>query len=30
MGWTLSGEQLAIIDAALAMRGHAAAKRAFT
>jgi aryl-alcohol dehydrogenase-like predicted oxidoreductase len=30
MGWTLSHEQLAIIDAALADRGKAAAKRLFT
>ncbi|MCI0334833.1 MAG: aldo/keto reductase [Planctomycetes bacterium] len=30
MGWTLSAEQRAIIDAALAARGQAAAKRVFT
>ncbi|HEX2474932.1 MAG TPA: aldo/keto reductase [Lacipirellulaceae bacterium] len=30
MGWTLSGAQLAMIDAALAKRGAAVAKRVFT
>jgi aryl-alcohol dehydrogenase-like predicted oxidoreductase len=30
MGWSLSAEQLAIIDAALSARGTAAAKRVFT
>jgi aryl-alcohol dehydrogenase-like predicted oxidoreductase len=30
MGWTLSQEQLAMIDAALAERGSAAAKRVFS
>lgn len=30
MGWTLSGEQLAMIEAAIAARGRAAAKRTFT
>jgi hypothetical protein len=30
MGWSLSDEQLKIIDAALAKRGTAVAKRAFS
>ena len=30
MGWTLTDEQRALIDAAITARGHAAAKRAFS
>jgi hypothetical protein len=30
MGWTLSDDQRALVDAAIASRGHAAAKRTFS